>query len=217
MHLTAARRALRDLKQTGDRRLFYPHVPKLANRLSAEAIMHGFTDSDWAGNELTRTSVGGCIFYADMSPEMKHWGGPSCDPAPGAVHWQSKTQTVVALSTLEAEYIACLDAVREAIWVRRLLADIVGAVFVGGIGAASPAALRIGCDNQGALKLIETGVSKQKTKHIDIKSHHVWDEEAKGTIHCYYVHTTGNPADILTKELPAPRHRTLVGLTGLQA
>ena len=217
MHLTAAKRALRYLKQIADHRLFYPRAPKLVNRLSSEAIMHGFTDSDWAGNELTRKSVGGCIFYAHVSPEMEHWGGPGCDPAPGAVHWQSKTQTVVALSTLEAEYIACSDAVREAIWVRRLLADIVGAVFPGAMGAASPAAVRIGCDNQGALKLIETGVSKQKTKHIDIKYHHVRDEEAKGTIHCYYIHTTCNPADLLTKALPAPRHRTLVGLTGLQA
>ena len=143
-------------------------------------------------------------------------GGSGCDSAPGAIHWQSKTHTVVALSTLEAEYIACSDAVREAIWVRRLLADIVGAAFLRAVGTATPAAVRIGCDNQGSLKLIETGISKQKTKHIDIKYHHVRDEEAKGTIRCYYVHTTSNPADLLTKALPAPRHRTLVGLTGLR-
>ncbi|KAA8906948.1 hypothetical protein FN846DRAFT_918945 [Sphaerosporella brunnea] len=36
----------------------------------------------------------------------------------------------------------------------------------------------ISCDNQGALKLITTGVLKAKTKHKDIKFHHARDDEA---------------------------------------
>ena len=147
MHLTAAKRALRYLKQTADHRLFYPRAPELADGLAAEAVIHGFTDSDWAGNEFTRKSVGGCIFYTQVTPGVGRLGGPGCYPGPGAVHWQSRTQTVVALSTLEAEYIACSDAVREAIWVRRLLADIIKEVFPESIGAALSTAVRIGCDN----------------------------------------------------------------------
>lgn len=136
----------------------------------------------------------------------------------GAIHWQSRTQTVVALSTLEAEYIACSDAVREAIWVRRLLSDMMGNINVpAGYDTRPPVATRIGCDNQGALKLIETGVSKQKTKHIDIKYHHIRDEEARGSVRYYYVRTTDNPADLLTKALASPRHKALAVLVGLRS
>jgi len=34
----------------------------------------------------------------------------------------------------------------------------------------------IGCDNQGAIKLITSGVVRQKSKHFDVKYHHVHDE-----------------------------------------
>ena len=89
-----------------------------------------------------------------------------------------------------------------------------GRVGLNLLPSAQPVA--IGCDNQGALKLIESGVSKQKTKHIDIKYHHIRDEEARGSIRYYYVKTTENPADLLTKSLPVPRHRALVALVGLR-
>jgi hypothetical protein len=72
-----------------------------------------------------------CIFYAFGSP----------------VGWQAKSQSVVALSTLEAEYIACSDATREAIWLKRLLAEIT--TKLGDDLGPTP----IGCDNQGAVKL----------------------------------------------------------------
>jgi hypothetical protein len=39
----------------------------------------------------------------------------------------------------------------------------------------------LGCDNQGALKLLETGVVQAKTKHIDVKYHHTRDEVQKKT------------------------------------
>ena len=160
MHLTAAKRALRYLKGTDGYKLYYPRVTVAialnSSGPSSWARIHGFTDSDWAGNELTRKSVGGCVFFAETTPEH----GDKGPLTTGAIHWQCKTQTVVALSTLEAEYIACSDAVREAIWVRRLLQDIGTAVAAGPTRIVEPPAVQIGCDNQGALKLIETGVSK---------------------------------------------------------
>ena len=213
MHITAARRALWYLKGTSQHWLHYPRgvVATKSQDLSVHAWIQGFTDSDWAGDELTRKSVGGCIFYAYTTPENTN-GGPL---HPGAFYWQSKTQTVGSLSTLQAEYIACSDAVREAIWVRRLLQDMLMAVPKRPNVPDPPAAVQIGCYNQGALKLIETGNSKQKTKHIDIKYHHVRDEEAKGTVKYHNVKTTDNPADLLTMTLPSPRHRILTGLVVL--
>jgi len=73
----------------------------------------------------------------------------------------------------------------------------------------------IGCDNQGAIKLITSGVIRQKSKHIDIKYHHVYDEQMKGAGKFQYVTSKSNPADLLTKPLAVPRHERLLQLTGL--
>ena len=73
----------------------------------------------------------------------------------------------------------------------------------------------IGCDNQGAIKLITSGVVRQKSKHIDVKYHHVHDEQVKGAVKFHYVTSESNPADLLTKPLAVPRHEQLLQLTGL--
>jgi hypothetical protein len=192
MHLTAAKRVLRYLKKTASMAICYDG--------SDEAI-RGYTDSDWAGNKETRKSVGGCVFS---------FGGP--------IHWQAKTQSVVDLSTLEAEFIACSDATREAIWLRCLAKET--AIF-----ASTPARfpdhpdrsypIHIKCDNQGALKLIETGITKQKTKHIAVKYFHTVDEQKKGTVLFDYIESASNTADMLTKPLPVATHIRLIGLLGL--
>ena len=183
MHLTAAKRVLRYLGTTKTLKLFYP--------ASAVGDLHGYTDSDWASRTSTRKSVGGSIFID---------GGP--------ISWQAKSQSVVALSTLEAEYIAASEATREAIWLRRMrnaLSD-----------ASIDKPVRIGCDNQGALKLINTGVFKAKTKHIEVKYHHVHDEQhTQKTVDFHYVSTDANTADLLTKPLAKQRHTELTRMTGL--
>jgi hypothetical protein len=88
---------------------------------------------------------------------------------------------VVALSTLEAEYIGCSDATREAIWLRRLTTEI--------IGKQPP--LRIYGDNQGALKPVKSGIIQASTKHIDVKFHHVHDEIRNNKpVDFEYIHTS---------------------------
>jgi len=82
----------------------------------------------------------------------------------GLIHWQAKSQSVVALSTLEAEYIACSHATRESLWLRRMMKEAAGGMAVKIVDGLVP----IGCDNQGAIKLITSGVIRQKSKHIDV-------------------------------------------------
>ena len=48
----------------------------------------------------------------------------------GLIHWQAKSRSVVALSTLEAEYIACLHATRESPWLRRMMKEAAGGMAV---------------------------------------------------------------------------------------
>lgn len=195
MHLTAAKRTLRYLKRTSKFKLSYPKP-----RTPPTPILRGFTDSDWAGSTSNRKSVGGCIFFAN-----EH-GSP--------IQWQAKSQSVVALSTLEAEYVACSDATREALWLRLLHFEILNTYSPNVL--QSPLTVPIGCDNQGALKLLETGVVRQKTKHIAVKYHHSHDEQIQGNVRFHYVTSASNLADILTKPLAAPKHQKLTLEIGLK-
>jgi len=72
--------------------------------------------------------------------------------------------------------------------------------------------VEIGCDNQGALKLIESGVLRSKTKHIDIKYHHIHDEQVNRRIKLRYVASKENPADLFTKALNSSRYMELVDM-----
>jgi hypothetical protein len=78
------------------------------------------------------------------------------------------------------------------------------------------APIPIMCDDQGTIKLIETGVIKQKTKNIAVKFRHFHDERNKGTIMFSYVHSAENPADLLTKALPLSKLLTSKILLGLE-
>ena len=129
----------------------------------------------------------------------------------GLIHGQAKFQSVVALSTLEAEYIACSHTTRESLWLRRMMKEAAGGMAV----KISDGLVPIGCDNQGAIKLITSGVIRQKSKHIDVKYHHVHDEQMKGAVKFQYLTSESNPADLLTKPLAVPRHEQLLQLTGL--
>ncbi|PHT89077.1 ATP-dependent DNA helicase SRS2-like protein [Capsicum annuum] len=68
----------------------------------------GFSDSDWAG----------------CSDDMRSTSGYWFSFGSGIVSWCSKKQDVVAQSTAEAEYIADALAVNQALWIRKLLADL---------------------------------------------------------------------------------------------
>ena len=38
--------------------------------------------------------------------------------------WKTKRQSIIAQSTMEAKYVALSEAVKELIWIRRLLREI---------------------------------------------------------------------------------------------
>jgi len=174
MHLTTARRVLRYLKTTSELRIHYRRLrnshnnnPPMSYVPNSHISVVGCTDSDWAGNPATGKSIGGCMFgrgYIDGNNELV---------TSGLIPWQAKSQSVVALSTLEAEYIACSHATWESLWLKRMTKEAADGMSVQVLEGPVP----IGYDNQGALKLITSKVVRQKSKHIDVKYHHVHDEE----------------------------------------
>jgi len=159
-HLTAAKRVLRYLKHTADAKLVFPgpasgHSTASGNGASSSAPLIGYTDL--AGDRADRASQGGYVFQA--------YGGP--------VSWCSKKQPLVAMSTTEAEYIACSEATREARSLVKLHRDLTGEAVVPSIY----------CDSNGALSTIRSGgQSSVKSKHIDIKFHVCRDSMPDGRL-----------------------------------
>jgi hypothetical protein len=107
------------------------------------------------------------------------------------VFWCSRKQSSVALSTTEAEYIALSVAVCEAVWLRKILTDVLDHEM-------DPI---IHCDSQSCVKLSENPVFHDRSKHIEINYHYIRDMMQRKALHVQYLPTHENIADIFTKPL----------------
>jgi hypothetical protein len=63
-----------------------------------------------------------------------------------------------------AEYMATNQCTKEAIWLRKLMADV---------GLVQDGATSIMCDNQGCIALAKNPTHYSHTKHIDIQHHFI--------------------------------------------
>lgn len=171
-HWHAVKRVFRYIKGTQYLGLLY--------RADTSLIMHGFTDSDWAGCQDTRRSHSGNCFML----------GSSC------ISWFSKKQATVATSSCEAEYRAAFTATVECVWLRKLLADLL-------VGQTAPTVIHT--DSQSALAIARNPVFHARTKHIEVHYHYVRERWSDGDIKLSYVPTEDNLADLFTKALPRPK------------
>jgi len=85
-HWKAAKKVLRYLQGTKNHMLTYKRSDHL------EVI--GYTDSDFVDCIHTRKSTFGYVYLL----------------ADGAISWKSAKQSVIAASTMEAEFVACFEA-----------------------------------------------------------------------------------------------------------
>lgn len=168
-HCVAAKHCLRYIAGTRDKGITYRR---------GDITPWGYTDADWGSSPDDRRSVSGFVFLM----------------AGGAVSWSSKRQPTVALSTAEAEYMAASHGAKEAMWLRRLVADTGGELN----------SVRVLGDNQGAIALTKNPVFHARTKHIDIHHHFVRERVSEGSVVAEYVPTGENIADAMTKALPRP-------------
>lgn len=153
--------------------------------------LKAWTDSDYAACKDSRRSRSGFVFTV---------GG-------GAVSWMSKQQTVVAASTAEAEYVAAFATTKEAIWLKRLSAEL-------GVGEKKP--LRIWSDNQACNQLAVNGALNNRTKHIDIAYHFVRDAVSSNVIRLVHCASAENAADFFTKPLSAPLFSKFCHMIGIE-
>jgi hypothetical protein len=117
----------------------------------------------------------------------------------GDVSWRSFKQSVIALSTTEAEYMAASEASSEGVWIRNFITEL-------GVVPSALDPLKILCDNTGAIALAKEPRYHLKTKHINRCFHIIRDYIADGDLKISKVHTDLDVADPLTKPLPRAKH-----------
>jgi len=184
-HWKAVKHIFRYLKRTLDLKLTY------SPNSNATELFTTYTDADHAGNPDNGKSTGGYIVKMGS----------------GAISWQSKLQSIVALSTTEAEYVAATSASQEILWLRNLFSEL-------GYKFSSPSTLYI--DNQSALAVAKNPEHHGRMKHLDLRFYWLRNEVEKGTIQLAHLRTSDMPADILTKALGRVKVLEMLKLIGLQ-
>jgi hypothetical protein len=149
----------------------------------------GYTDADGMSNE-DRHAISGYAFLIDG----------------GAVSWSSKRQSLVTLSTAEAEYVAATHAAKEAVWLREFISEV--------YQPQDPMTLH--SDSQSAIALARNEQFHARTKHIDIHFHFIRYVVEAGKIIIDYCPTEDMVADTLTKALPSAKAKHFALALGLR-
>ena len=146
VHWVATKHVLRYLSGTVDFGLDY--------KKSEGIILVSYTDSNWAGSVADRKSTSECCFSLGLA----------------AVSWFSRKHKSVALSSVEAEYMAASQASYEVLWLRKLLVDLFDQEL---------RPTMIYYDNQSCIQRYENPVFHDLSKHIEIRYHFIRDY-----VHC---------------------------------
>jgi hypothetical protein len=150
----------------------------------------GFCDASFAADQDDRKSTSGYIFFLSNGP----------------ISWQSVKQSTVALSTMEAEYIALSEAAKEAKFLRHLLSTI-STTIVG------PTLIKT--DSQAALDHVKNNIRHARTKHIDTRHHFIRSIYTTGEIDMEHIPSHAQAADVLTKALGRIKHEDSFPLINL--
>lgn len=144
--------------------------------------------------------------HGECKIDGKSNSGIICFINGGPIIWSSKKQTLVALSTCEAEYYAITEATKEVLWLSKLLESF---------DTPSSTPTTILTDNQSSIRMIENGDFAQRTKYIGIKYHFIRDCIKNGKIILKYCPTEYNIADMMTKPLCGTKIQALRTSAGL--
>ena len=183
-HWVAAKKVLRYLQRTKSYMLVY-------GRENALEIV-GYTDSDFAGDLDERKSTGGYIFKLNG----------------GAVSWKSAKQTIVSTSTMEAEFVACFEGMKQAVWLRNFIGDLK-------VVDSVQRPIKMFCDNSAAVFFSKNNKRTSASRLLDVKFLKVREKVKAGEIIVEHLVTDLMIADPMTKALPNGVFKTHVARMGV--
>ncbi len=159
---------------------------------------------------LKYSNSGTAVTYSDSSyaeeKDAKSVGGYVVIQSGAAITWRSTKQELVAQSSAEAEYIALAEAVKEAIWIRKLQMENL---------PQANHQIMIYEDNQSAIKLSQNPIHTNRSKHINVRYHATRDYVKKKMVKIEYCPTQEMIADIMTKSLDQQAHAKFCTALGL--
>uniref|UniRef100_A0A803P9H4 Polyprotein n=1 Tax=Cannabis sativa TaxID=3483 RepID=A0A803P9H4_CANSA len=141
----------------------------------------GYADYDFIGEFDTRRSKTGYVFMLNRN----------------TICWKATLKSIVALSTIEAEYIACTEVVKEAVLLEGITREM-------GVDqrVVSPY-----YDSQSALCLSKNKVFHERMKHMDVRLHFIQDIISERKIKLLKVSTDDNPSNMFFKPLLTTKFR----------
>ena len=183
-HWRAAKKVMRYLQGTKDYMLMYRQTDNLD--------LVGYSDVDFAGCVDSRISTSGYIFIM----------------AGGAFSWRSVKQTLIATSTMEAEFVYCFQATSQGVWLKS---------FISGLRVMDSISrpLKIFCDNSAAVFLAKNNKSGSRSKHIDIKYLAIREHVKEKKVVIEHISTELMIADPLTKGMPPMKFKDHVDRMGI--
>jgi len=176
IHLSAAKHVMRYLRS-------YPDL--------------GVTYSSNADSSITFPTVYADASYASDPDDRKSTMGWLTVYNGGVISHSSKKQDLIALSTMESEYAALCEGIREAIFQFKLSQSLIPSIYYLPI---------VYTDSKPAFDHVKNNVYHARTKHFDIKLSYVRQAYNNGNIDVIHVPSESQLADILTKPLSSNKH-----------
>jgi hypothetical protein len=123
-----------------------------------------------------------------------------------AISWEAKRFDHTSLSTTEAEYMACKEATKQAIYLRGLLADF---------DTPQLAPTPILMDNEAAITVAKSESFSRKLRHVNASVQWVREQLKAKIVSLHFVRTDEQGADFLTKALGRMQHNHCCKLNGI--
>ena len=153
-------------------------------------VLVGYTDADFAGDKDNSVSTSGWAYFLGRS----------------SICWSSRKQRSVAGDTFSTEYFAADEACKQLKWLE---------IFAEQIEHPLKLPVVLHCDNKSAVNASRSPHVKHRTKHICVRAHSVHECFETGLVTLVRIPGVDNPADILTKPLPADAHARHTATLGL--
>jgi len=182
-HCKVLKRILRYIRGTISLGLYYTK--------SGNYQLVGYSDSDWCRDVDDRKNTFRYVFF------MGHI----------TFTWLSKKQSIVTLSTCEAEYVAASWCICHAVWLRNLLSKLEMKQEEGTI---------IRVDNKSAIELVKNPVNHERSKHIDVHFHFIREQVKEGNVELVHVGSRDQVAYLFTKPLPTVLFNNCKKLIGME-